>query len=210
MNCYSPNMFKTYQTCPKKYYFMYAAGVNVPRPLTPFEKGKKIHALANYYHRNIKIDKLEAGLSKEEKRLWGLLTENPFFQMECLKSEFAAMTKVNGFWLGGRIDAVVRKENDFYILDYKTGDIPLNPEYDFQTMVYLLEIDSMLKMYNTLSFVYIDLKNTKNYVIRFNEEMKKQYKKIVTEYCTKIERDTHYECTPSACKYCEYIKFCKL
>ena len=44
---FSPNMLKTYEKCPRKFYFRYIEGVNVPLSFLPFEKGKKIHALAN-------------------------------------------------------------------------------------------------------------------------------------------------------------------
>ena len=39
---FSPNMLKTYEKCPKKFYFRYIEGINVPLSFLPFEKGKKI------------------------------------------------------------------------------------------------------------------------------------------------------------------------
>ena len=41
--------------------------------------------------------------------------------------------------------------------------IPKNPETDFQTIVYLLCVDKILKDYEALKFIYIDLKNGKNF-----------------------------------------------
>ena len=40
-------MLKTYESCPKKYYYRYVENISVPMSSLPFEKGKKIHALAN-------------------------------------------------------------------------------------------------------------------------------------------------------------------
>lgn len=37
---FSPNMLKTYEKCPKKFYFRYIEGINVPLSFLPFEKGK--------------------------------------------------------------------------------------------------------------------------------------------------------------------------
>ena len=47
-NIISPNMLKTYDECPFKYYLRYIQQISAPQKETPFEKGKKIHALANY------------------------------------------------------------------------------------------------------------------------------------------------------------------
>ena len=201
-------MIKTYQACPKKYYFQYVENINMPKSLLPFEKGKKVHALANYYLQKIKIDRIESALNDSEREVWELLKENPFYNMNYLKSEFTLSIKLSDFWLGGRLDAIVHKENDYYILDYKTGSIPQNPEYDPQTMIYLLCADRYIKNYDSLSFVYIDLKNKQNYVIKFNEQLKEKYEKELINICSLIDSDSLYACNKNSCKYCEYGKIC--
>ena len=208
MNSISPNMIKTYQICPKKYYFQYVENINIPKSSLPFEKGKKIHALANYYLQKVKIDRIETALTAQEREVWELLKQNPFYNMEYLKSEFTLNMKINDFWLGGRLDAIVHNGNDYYILDYKTGSIPKNPEYDPQTMVYLLCADKYIKNYNSLSFVYIDLKNKQNYVVKYSDELKEKYKKELINICNLIDSDSLYNCNKDSCKYCEYSKIC--
>ena len=80
INNFSPNMLKTYQTCPKKFFFKYIERVNVPLSGAPFEKGKKIHALANYFLQGINISRLETALSDNEREVWQSLLNNPFFR----------------------------------------------------------------------------------------------------------------------------------
>lgn len=363
MNNFSPNMIKTYQTCPKKYYFQYVENINVPKSAIPFEKGKKIHALANYYLQKIKIDRIETALNGTEREVWKLLKQNPFYNMDYLKSEFTLMIKLqnlppergkcptgqrglnkgiriypyikefsreirknmtpqelkmwnyirkeqlgikfrrqhpinnkyiadfacperkiiieidgsqhiesdddkyrtfyientgyqivrfynndidtniegcieylqnvikqqpptavgdfpllggrnpeglgnNLYWVSGRLDALVYTDGNYYILDYKTGSIPKNPEFDPQTMIYLLCADRYLKNYDTLSFVYIDLKNKQNYVIKFTPELKTKYEQKLNQICGKITSDSLYKCNISSCKYCEFNKIC--
>lgn len=210
-NSFSPNMIKIYMTCPKKFYFQYSEHLDIPKSTLPFEKGKKIHALANYYLQGIKIDRIETALDSEEFNTWQTLKENKFYNLDYYKSEFSLSVKLdNKYWIGGRIDAIVKNENDFYILDYKTGKIPQNPEYDPQTMIYLLCADEYLKNYNKLSFVYINLKEKNNYVIEFNDKFKAQYKEKLSEICDKIYYDTKFNKTHSNCEYCEYKKICTL
>ena len=218
MNIYSPNMLKTYRLCPKKYYFHYIENINVPQSELPFEKGKKIHALANYNLQGIKIDRLEGALNESERSVWEKLKQNPYYNKECFKSEFALSCsvlgiseqgKTNRFWIGGRIDAVVHDSENYFILDYKTGSAPKNAKYDFQTMIYLLCMDKYLKDYNKLAFVYIDLKNDIETVTEFSKELGIEYEKKITETITTIENDSIFETNHENCKFCEYSKICR-
>lgn len=204
----SPNMLKTYESCPKKYYYQYVEKVNVPKSFQPFEKGKKIHALANYYLQGINISRIETALTEDERIIWNLLLNNPFYKKDCLKSEFYLSTKIGDFWVGGRLDAVVHDGDEYYILDYKTGSIPKNPEYDYQTMIYLLCLDRYLKSYKSLAFVYVNLKDKQNYIINFDEDIKTIYEQKVIKICTRLSSDNLYVPNTEDCKYCDFLKIC--
>lgn len=207
-NIFSPNMLKTYESCPKKFYYQYVEKLSLPKTDDPFEKGKKIHALANYYLKNIKIDRIQNALTQEEQTLWQKLVNNKYYNYNCYKSEFQLNIKLKNHWIGGRIDAIVYNQNDYYILDYKTGTIPKNPQNDYQTMIYLLCIDNYLKNYESLSFVYLDLKNDRNFKIDYSNTIKTLYEQKIINQCEKIINDTKYPCNMIDCKFCEYKKIC--
>lgn len=202
MNNFSPNMLKTYQTCQQKYWFKYVQKISVPQKTSYFEKGKKVHALANYYLRGDDISKLETALNTDEHIVWENLKQNEFFQKSYVNSEYNLSCKVGEYWIGGRLDALVKDENFYYILDYKTGQIPKNPEYDYQTMVYLLCASK--KFGKNIKFVYIDLKNNQNYVIDFD----KDYEKPILEICDKIKNAQPIVEHSKKCDFCEYRKIC--
>lgn len=214
MNNFSPNMLKTYQSCPQKYWFKYVQKISIPQKISLFEKGKKVHALANYYLRGDDISKLETALEPSEKELWIRLKNNEYFKKTYVASEYNLSCKVGKYWVGGRLDAVVKDETSditqYYILDYKTGSIPKNPEYDFQTMVYLLCLNKKLSETSSpnIKFVYIDLKNNKNHVIEFKSES--EYSNLITEICQKIEDYQPLEDVEHSkmCEFCEYRKIC--
>ena len=208
MNNFSPNMLKTYISCPKKYYFKYIQNISMPQPANFFEKGKKIHALANYYLRGADISNMINALDDEEKPVWQKLSENEFFKKTYVNSEYNLSCKIGEFWAGGRLDALMRDGDDYFILDYKTGSIPKNPETDFQTMVYLMCADKKLKNYNSLKFVYIDLKNDQNTIIELTQERKSLYTKVLTEICKRITEETEYPQKTDSCSFCEYSKLC--
>ena len=208
MNNFSPNMLKTFEICQRKYHFKYIEKITMPQKSSLFEKGKKIHALANYYLRGDNISKMEASLNQEELNTWEILKSNIFLKKEYIKSEYNLSCKIGNYWIGGRLDALVKDNENFYILDYKTGSIPQNPEYDFQTMIYLL---CASKMYGeNIKFVYIDLKNNQNFIIDYSLEKEKIYEKKILDICNKINHFENYENIPhtNACKLCEYQKIC--
>lgn len=221
MNNFSPNMLKTFAVCPKKYYFKYVQNISMPQPASFFEKGKKIHALAHYYLQGADISNMLNALDDDEKFLWQRLNENEFFQKKYVNSEYNLSAKIGDFWVGGRLDALMcdcplqEDENEplninYFILDYKTGSIPKNPETDFQTMVYLICADKKLKDYKSLKFIYIDLRNNKNAVIELTEERKKVYKNALAEFCLQISQTAEYPQNIDNCRFCEYSKICDL
>lgn len=212
MTNYSPNMLKTYKSCPLKYKFKYIDKISLPQKASFFEKGKKVHALANYYLMGNDISKFEPTLNESEKEAWNNLKNNEFFNLEYVNSEYNLSCKVGDFWIGGRLDAIVRKDNNLYILDYKTGSIPQNPETDYQTMVYLLCLSRapFITSQNNLKFVYIDLKNNQNCVIDFNQDIKSEYEKAIVQICSSIENAQYPEDIEhqKMCNFCEYHKIC--
>lgn len=208
MNSFSPNMLKTFETCPQKYYFKYIEKISVPQKSSLFERGKKVHALANYYLRGDDISKIEKALNSEELKLWEILKQNEFFNKTYVNSEYNLSCKVNNYWIGGRLDALMKDDKNYYILDYKTGSIPKNPEYDYQTITYLL---CASKMYgDNIKFVYIDLKNNQNSIIDFNTTKAKEYEKRITDICDKITSAQFPEEIEHSkiCDFCEYKKIC--
>lgn len=203
---FSPNMLKTYKTCPQKYWFKYIEKFSIPQKATFFEKGKRIHALAHYYLRGDDISKLENALTPEEQKIWQNLLNNEYFKMQYVNSEYNLSCKVDKYWVGGRLDAIVKNNDKYYILDYKTGSIPQTPETDFQTIVYLLSASK--KFGKNIAFVYIDLKNNINHIIEFDNEI--MYKNLLTEICTQIGNAqplTEIEHSKK-CEFCEYKRFC--
>ena len=212
MTNYSPNMLKTYKSCPLKYKFKYIDKISLPQKASFFEKGKKVHALANYYLMGNDISKFEPTLNESEKEAWNNLKNNEFFNLEYVNSEYNLSCKIGDFLIGGRLDAIVRKDNNLYILDYKTGSIPQNPETDYQTMVYLLCLSGapFITPQNNLKFVYIDLKNNQNCVIDFNQDIKSEYEKAIVQICSSIENAQYPEDIEhqKMCNFCEYHKIC--
>ena len=212
MVVYSPNMLKTFDECQKKYEYRYVQRLSLPVMPGRFEKGKKIHALANYYLRGENIEKFLKDLNSEELATWHTLLNNPYFQKQYVNSEYNLNAKIGEFWVGGRLDAFMKSGNDFFILDYKTGSLPKNPQEDFQTMIYLVCCEKILTKgwgnNYSLAFVYIDLKNDKNHPVDFSTALGKYYEEKLIQTCTLVSSTKTFAKNSKCCEFCEYKKLC--
>lgn len=203
---FSPNMLKTYEKCPKKYYFRYKKGISMPVDDDIFTSGKNIHALASYYLRGENIEKMEKSLNLKEAELWNYLKNLEYFKFQNINTEYNLSVKIKNNFYGGRLDALVKDNETYYILDYKTGATPQNAIYDFQTMIYLL---CVYKFFNTIdvNFVYLNLKNRNETKIKLNEDLINDYETRLTEISSKIEKEDFHPAKKD-CKHCEYGKIC--
>lgn len=110
INNFSPNMLKTFDECQRKFLFKYIQRLALPQRSTIFEKGKKVHALANYYLKGENIEKMEKVLTPDEKIAWESLKSNKYFQLQAVNTEYNLSCKVDNYWVGGRLDALMSEE----------------------------------------------------------------------------------------------------
>lgn len=202
---FSPNMLKTFEQCPKKYHFRYVKNISMPVNDEVFELGKNIHAMASYYLRKEYIDKMESALSERERTIWEYLKGVKYFSYSCVDTEYNLSVKIGDYFFGGRLDALVKNDDVYYILDYKTGSAPKNAKYDFQTMIYMLAVRAFFKTDNVV-FVYLDLKNETDVRIELTTSLVQEYEKKLLEMVKKINEDEFIK-TKNDCK-CEYNIIC--
>lgn len=205
LKLYSPNMLKTFALCPKKFYFRYVKNINMPINDEIFELGKNIHAMASYYLKKENIDKMEKSLNARENEIWQYLKGIKYFSYEVIDAEYNLSFKLNDVFLGGRLDALVKNDNKYYILDYKTGSAPKNAEYDYQTMVYMLAVKEFFKTDN-VCFVYLDLKNKTEVKIELTNNLVDEYKKRLSQAISKIN-SSEFLAKNKDCN-CEYQMIC--
>ena len=205
----SPAMIKLFLECKGKFFYRYIEQIPAPKLDKTFVIGKNIHALASYVLKGVNIDKLELALTEKECDYWDYLKKSIYFDFDVIGVEKNISIKLGGYWIGGRIDAIVKKDNHIYVLDYKTGGVSNDMAYDPQTMVYLLLCDSFFKDYDVLSFVYIDLKNKKEVEIKLTPQLKKEYEAKLLEICSQMSKFDKMKFERLENCACEYNKVCR-
>ena len=194
-------MLKTYEICPKKFYFRYVKNISMPVNDEIFELGKNIHALASYYLRKENIYKMEQSLTERDRLIWEYLKSTTYFSFEAINTEYNLSVKIGEYFFGGRLDALVKNNDRYYILDYKTGSAPKNAKYDFQTMIYLLAVKTFFAT-NDVTFVYLDLKNKDEVKIDLTPDLVLEYEKKLTMIANEIgNEDFSYNLKKCPCEY---------
>ena len=89
----SPAMMKIFEECQQKYLYIYVDKISLPQNKYFYEKGKNIHALANYFIKGYDVSKMENILTKEEKQIWDYLKKVKYFNYEFVKSEYQLTSK---------------------------------------------------------------------------------------------------------------------
>ena len=148
---------------------------------------------------------MEQALNEREKLIWEYLKGVKYFSYSCVNTEYNLSVKIGDYFFGGRLDALVKNDEVYYILDYKTGSAPKNAKYDFQTMIYLLAVRAFFKTENVV-FVYLDLKNKTDVRIELTTSLVQEYEKKLLEMVKKINEDEFIK-TKNDCK-CEYNIIC--
>jgi len=172
--------------------------------LTLFKKdkrailGQKFHSLISSYLSGFSVDKMLSDLDKDEFYYWmkleSILREKTQDKnAKFIETEYSFLIKDvlgdKNYYLTGRFDAIYKnqKENSYVIYDWKTLNLPLNPEDDLQSVVYLYCAYKIYKTTNIkiryfsiekLDFIDILFKSEDVYKNRIENIILKLYKSV--------------------------------
>ena len=112
--------------------------------------GQKFHCLICFYIRGFDVSRLLLDLSSNELVFWQKLEKKlKFIRANFLKTEYSFLIKdeLNNvpYYLTGRFDGIYKDENGYIIYDWKTLNLPKNPVYDLQSVVYLYALSKIFK-----------------------------------------------------------------
>ena len=112
--------------------------------------GQKFHCLICFYIRGFDVSRLLLDLSSNELVFWQKLEKKlKFIRANFLKTEYSFLIKdeLNNvpYYLTGRFDGIYKDENGYIIYDWKTLNLPKNPAYDLQSIVYLYALSKIFK-----------------------------------------------------------------
>jgi len=233
----SATKLKTLLTCKRQFYFRYIARLKEAKmPSNKIDEqviGLALHKVledaicdASLLNEESFYNSIETLLKKQNRHeVWGYFVDvwlqklRPFIHNEVgryeegfrvFKKEFAHKVAYEGFMLEGQIDRIDEKEGMLYIIDYKSGKVPVTSERliensaDFQLVFYTLIASSLGRIGGVY---YYDLKEGTLVEEGFLEEKKallnvklQELSKPINGYelCDEIKH----------CRLCPYVQLC--
>lgn len=212
---YTLAKLQTYDECPQKYKLCYIDRVHIVEPISQTKTGNNLHNIINYYLKGNEVTKLVEALPKADKLLWYNFKNSDVKNYKVIESEYPFNLKIDNYWLTGRIDALFEFDENYIILDWKTGSSFKPENVKFQTSFYLLcmyeilRLKKVIKMPEELSLQYLNLAANSRINIPFTQELYMQYRKQLLDIITNINENTNFYCNKTpACKQCKYYRAC--
>lgn len=151
--------------------------------------GQKFHTLICYYINDFDVSKISLELNEKERVIWeNLKTILKDEKENFIHTEYPFLIKndLNGwnYYLTGRYDAIHYKENRYTIYDWKTLNLPKEPENDLQSIVYLYCANKIFQSKN-IKMRYLSIEKLDFIDIEFYDSDK--YKKRIDEIISKLK-----------------------
>ncbi len=163
---FSANSLKLLNKSTEEFKIKYEQNLCLIQDNQNAKAGENLHKFLCYYLKDFDTSKIEAAFSMKDKNFiediknldavkilksaHRKFIEQPFL----VKCHFQDKSGV--FYLTGRYDAVLIKNDSINIYDWKSANIPDDPEFDIQTITYLYSASKLYKTKN-VSIEYVSL-----------------------------------------------------
>lgn len=183
IDTFSANSLKLLEKSQKEFIDRYIYNLDIFKKDPRSELGQKFHSLICAYIKGFEIEKATLELDEKEKEIWQKLkVEIDKIKKYFIKNEYSFLIKEshNGeyYYLTGRFDGIAKTNDEYIIYDWKTLNLPKDPENDLQTVVYLFCASKIFKS-EKIKMRYLSIEKLNSVEICFKDE--KTYK-------TRIER----------------------
>ena len=189
MNTFSVNSLKLLEKNEQEFIDKYILHLDFLNKNKPAKMGERLHGFICYYLRGFNMDKIYNSLEQKEKEmLQNVLKLDIFNQKEkFIKTEESFLVKVRGdkfnFYLTGRFDAIYKDNDGYIIFDWKSKNIPQNPQEELQSVVYLYCASEIFNTQN-IKIQYLSLEKQTSTTVEFKD--KNQYLKRICSIADKM------------------------
>lgn len=189
MNTFSVNSLKLLEKNEQEFINKYILHLDFLNKNEPAKMGERLHGFICYYLRGFNMDKIYNSLEQKEKEiLQNVLKLDIFSQKEkFIKTEESFLVKVKGdkfnFYLTGRFDAIYKDNDGYIIFDWKSKNIPQNPQEELQSVVYLYCASEIFNTQN-IKIQYLSLEKQTSTTVDFRD--KNEYLKRICSIADKM------------------------
>lgn len=207
MKVFSHGELKTLEQCQFKHKLIYVDGLFLPDYDEKAQTGNDVHTLIYRYLSGIDVSKYELTKSEEWQNFLNFGITSTYLK------EFTFNVRVMpDAILSGRVDAVLKNDENYIIADWKTGKF-FDPTEDLQTLCYLYGMFNYLKhtetnkpKFENLSMKYFFLAENKEVCVNLTGKKYLEYEKRIKDIISKANKVP--EKNLKHCKNCPVKKFC--
>lgn len=180
LKTFSANSLKILDKDPVEFRLKYEEGLFLTQDPPSAKAGQNLHSFLCYYLKGFNLEKIENALAADDKdflekiKTYSAISYLKAAQEKHIEQPFLIKCTPpapgTGFYLTGRFDAVLNPQGQTVkIYDWKTQNLPKNPECDIQTIVYLYSASKLYKTEN-VSITYVALARDESIEIPYNPE----------------------------------------
>lgn len=178
IDTFSANSLKLLEKSQKEFIDRYIYNLDIFKKDPRSELGQKFHSLICAYIKGFEIEKATLELDEKEKEIWQKLkVEIDKIKKYFIKNEYSFLIKESHnseyYYLTGRFDGIAKINDEYIIYDWKTLNLPKDPENDLQTVVYLFCASKIFKS-EKIKMRYLSIEKLNSVEICFKDE--KTYK----------------------------------
>lgn len=186
IDTFSANSLEILKNSKEEFYKKYVQNLELIIQNDEIKEGDKFHKLICYYLKDYDIKKFESALNKEESALWeNLKNSKPLIEAKCTNEKFTEQPFIikeilenKDFYLTGRFDLIIKKEDKYIIFDWKIKNIPDNYIDNMQTIVYLYAAEKLFKT-NNIEMVYYSLTKDIYKIVPFDNNCLEKIKEVI-------------------------------
>lgn len=176
INTFSANSLKLLEKSPKEFIERYIYNLDIFKKDKRSELGQKFHSLICAYIKGYDIEKAALELDNKEEDIWqNLKNELNKIKKYFIKNEYSFLIKEKynnkSYYLTGRFDGIAKINDEYIIYDWKTLNLPKDPENDLQTVVYLFCASKIFKS-KKIKMRYLSIEKLNSSEICFKDEKK--------------------------------------
>lgn len=177
MNTFSANSLKLLDSSVDDFINKYILHLDFINKSDLAKSGEKLHGFISYYLKGFCTKNIKIALNEKEKETIEKVLKLEIFKEKekFIKTEESFLVKCAGdkfsFYLTGRFDAIYKNNDSYTIFDWKSRNIPKDPQNELQSIVYLYCASEIFKSKN-ISIKYLSLETQELCEAKFDDKDK--------------------------------------
>jgi len=190
INTFSANSLKILEKDLQEFKNKYIFNLSIFKKDKRAVSGQKFHSLICSYIKGFDVTKLLLDMDDKEQNHWiNLEKKLQKIKHGFINTEYSFLIKekLNGvaYFLTGRFDAIYKEGENYTIYDWKTMNLPKNPESDLQSIVYLYALSKIYKT-EKIKLRYLSIEKLETIDVHFSNA--KKYKERIEKIISRLPR----------------------